>query len=299
MADSKSPSVGKRWEMSINRETEQKNDCFEKEKQKFQEHVENDAIKALSNASYASGSLRSSEPSQIRTSSHRNDGDDLGKQCSEGAMTETGQPAPLPTPPQSPTASKFTILHLDGLDQRNVDRCGNDFNELQATINTLQSKLREKEKECQCLREERRQASRLHRDSIHNDDEEEIEKLKKRVERLDEMLDKNEESIECLQKQLLETKMHKRQLEIQLAEAEKNFQDRNKLLKEMHHTTDALAFTSQEGSISQISLGSERRRQESTIQGTGWAIHCPKGRKKSGFGIARDVIRSNSTLRKP
>jgi len=130
-------------------------------------------------ASSASGSLRSSEPSQIRSSSHRNDGDDLETQCLGGPMTETDQPTPLPTPPQSPTTSKITTLHLNGLDQPSIDRYGNNVNKLQATINTLQSKLREKETECQRLREERRQASRLHRDSIHRDDEEEIEKLKK------------------------------------------------------------------------------------------------------------------------
>jgi len=135
-------------------------------------------------------------------------------------MTETDQPTPLPTPPQSPTTSKITTLHLNGLDQPSIDRYGNNVNKLQATINTLQSKLREKETECQRLREERRQASRLHRDSIHRDDEEEIEKLKKWVEKLDEIVEKNKKSIECLEKQLLETRKDKRLLEKQLAEAE-------------------------------------------------------------------------------
>ncbi|KAL8698909.1 MAG: hypothetical protein Q9201_006309 [Fulgogasparrea decipioides] len=299
MGDSQCLGVGKRWETSIDRKTKQKDDILEKEKQQFQEQVHKDARRALPVDTNISRSLQTSQTSQIETSLHRNDAGNLGKQCSERVMTDIGQSASLPMPPHSPTASKTTLLHLDGLDQCSIDTCRSKANELQATINSLQSQLGEKEKECQRLREERRQASRLHRDSIHKDDEEEIEKLKKRIQRLDEMIEKDDETIECLQKELLETRAGKRQLEMQLAEAESTVQDRGRLLKEMQNATNASGVACEQGSTPQTAQVPERTPKESGLHGKNWVIHCQKGHRKSGFSIARDVIGSKSSRRKP
>jgi uncharacterized coiled-coil DUF342 family protein len=293
MADSKSPAIGKRWETSIGHERKQRNEFLEKEKQHFQEEVYSNARQALPVDNHVSG------PSQRQTSINRNDRKNVGKQCLEGAKTKVGQPAPLPTPPNSPTASKIIALRPNGQDQHNIEKCRNDINELQASIDWLQSKLRESETECQRLREERRQASRLRHDSIHKDDEEEIERLKKRVKWLDEMLAEKEENIESLHKEIIEIKKSKRQLEIQLAEAESTVQERDRPSKEIQNATGAREVTSQEGSTFQTGRGSDRRREESKLQGKDWVIHCPKGRRKSGLSIARDVVRLNPTLKKP
>lgn len=118
------------------------------------------------------------------------------------------------------------------------------ISELQDSTDELQSKLRESEMDCQRLHEERRRASRLHRDSVHKDDEEEIERLKKRVERLDEML----ESIESLQEEIVELKKGKRQLEVQLAEAEITVQERDRPLKEVQNANSGQEVKVQERS---------------------------------------------------
>ena len=74
----------------------------------------------------------------------------------EGVITEAGQLAPLPTPPNFPTTFQITALQINGLDQHNIEKCRNEISELQGSIDGLQSKLRESEMECQRLHEEQR-----------------------------------------------------------------------------------------------------------------------------------------------
>lgn len=184
--------------MVINQAKQQRNYNLEKEKQKHREEAEKEAMNALADASYAPGLSRSPGASRLGTSTFKCKAK-RGKQKSEGATDGTGQPAPLPTPPQSPTTFSLTVSHSDGLDQCSTDRRENEVNKLQNEINTLQSQLDKKATECHRLRTERRQASRIHHGSIHRDDEEEIATLKKRVERLDELLKQAEENTEGLQ----------------------------------------------------------------------------------------------------
>ena len=293
MARSKSPAIRKRWKTSIDHDRKLKSERLEEEKQNLQEQVNRDALQALRRNNNISRPLGSTRPSQTQTSINRDDRKNVGKERLEEDVTEAGQSAPLPTPPNSPTASKITKFQLDEVDHHNAEECRNHIGELEASIDLLKSTAEEYQAECQRLREERSETSRSRVDAIRRDDEEEIKRLKKREERLSEMIKEKEETIESLEKELVETKKSKCHLEIQLADVEYIVQERDRALKGLQDATSVREVMTRKSPTVQIDQGSNRR-QESMLQGKDWAIYCSKGRKKSGMSIAREVVKHSS-----
>lgn len=80
LCNSKSPTVGKRWETSIDHERKQRTGLLEEEKQRFQEQVYCDASQALPMDNHVSGLSQLFQSSQNRTSILRNDGKSVGKE---------------------------------------------------------------------------------------------------------------------------------------------------------------------------------------------------------------------------
>ena len=160
----------------------------------------------------------------------------------------------------------------------------NNVNIQQALINSLHSQLEEKEAEYQRLREELQQVSNQPRNVIYLDADEEVEKLKKREESLQGMLEEKEGMIAGLQKRIV--KGSERDLEMFLAEAESKVEEKDRQLQRSETYVDAREPPNENGL--NIKAG---RKSGRLVRDKDWELRCTKGIKRSSYIVAWDLAR--------
>lgn len=141
-----------------------------------------------------------------------------------GAITPgTSRPAPPPTPPISPISSRNPTERTLSLAETTEETAclRNSLEDHQSKIDSLNVKLEDAQDELQHLREERREASNEHICAVFEDKEEEIEKCRRREERLVKMLKDKELLIKELETSIDEGRERENDLRKKLAEAER------------------------------------------------------------------------------
>lgn len=285
MADSKTPPIAERWKSVIDHDKEQEENRRDKEKQARREQVYRDAD---GNSLWDDHVLESSRASQPSRSQQSVGGDD-GKYLGQEKTLKANEPAPLPTPPDSPAASKTTVSvskAFNEMDQHDVEKCRSDISLLQALADSLQSQLEEKEADCERMREELQRVSRQRRNAIRQDANEEVEKLKKREENLNEILEEQEGIVDGLQKRISESKKRERELGRCLAEAESSLEEKDRQLKKSETTVDARKPPYEKGHTVKGGMKSSWMSGDKT-----WEIRCTKGLKTSSYGVAWDMAK--------
>ena len=141
-----------------------------------------------------------------------------------GAITPgTSRPAPPLTPPISPVSSRNPTERTLSLAETTEETAclRNSLEDHQSKIDSLNVKLEDAHDELQHLREERREASNEHICAVFEDKEEEIEKCRRREERLVKMLKDKELLIKELETSIDEGRERENDLRKKLAEAER------------------------------------------------------------------------------
>ena len=281
MAAPQSPALNDRWQSTVDSEERQKQRVLELEQQQRQEEVRRELNRVLPVDHHSSTSFRADQNGPIPATNNRSEEESRNRYREETSAART-QPAPLPTPPQSPNSSTFEGLPIRTSDEDELARCQAKILELQVEVNSLESELREREARIEILQSEQREASRLHRQSIRTATDDEIRKLKKQRDDLDKLTEEQEKTIEHLRNELRETKTRKSEVEDQLAEARSTIQRWDRRIESMQRSVDA--------SPAQPHPGSSTKVKESRVQYQGLAFNCPRGERRSGLGTAKDTL---------
>lgn len=156
-----------------------------------------------------------------------------------GSLTpEASQPAALPSPPPSPIIFKPLIEMASAvplastLNSQDIAQLQAALQDHQCQIRSLNLKLEDTQNEVQSLRKERRKASKQHLRAVCGNSEEEIEKHKRKEERLMKMVKEREQIIEGLDKRIEEGREHERELKGKLTEAEGRVEEMKKRPRE-------------------------------------------------------------------
>ena len=156
----------------------------------------------------------------------RSGGRTISELDSDIVTPEASRPAPLPTPPTSPITSKKPIKTASAVplasttESQDIAHLHAFLQDCQSQIDSLTLELKDSQNELQGLRNKRQKASNEYLRAICGDVEEEIEKYKRREEKLVRRVEEKEQAIERLEKRIDEGRERERELEGRLAEAE-------------------------------------------------------------------------------
>ena len=141
----------------------------------------------------------------------------------EAITPGTSRPAPPPIPPISPISSRNPTERTLSLAEITEETAclRNSLEDHQSKIDSLNVKLEDTQKELQHLREERREASNEYICAVFEDKEEEIEKYRRREERLVKMLKDKELLIKELETSIDEGREGENDLRKKLTEAQR------------------------------------------------------------------------------
>lgn len=136
-------------------------------------------------------------------------------------ISGSSRPSPPLTPPISPISSRNPVERALSLADttEEIAHLRNSLEDRQSEIRTLQIKLEDAENEFRQLREDRREAANEHLCAVLEDREEEIEKSRRREERLKKMLTDKETMIKELETSIDEGKERENDLRRKLEEA--------------------------------------------------------------------------------
>jgi len=233
MADNRCPTVNERYLQTVADGLEQKGKAVEGDRIARQEDVEKVVRGVLP--------VLAGKTSQRPTSASRGEGKAISEL--EGLTTEASQSAPLPTPPTSPSdfgdsthTPSAASLAAKTTEPQKIAALEASLEAHQSHIRTLTLELDNTQQDVQRLRNERREAHKEHLRAVCEDKEDEIEKFKRREERLIKMVEGKEQIIERVEKNLEVGRERERNLKRELAEAEKKIEETEQRLKEAERT---------------------------------------------------------------
>ena len=285
-ADPMNRSIGDRWRHVVDDQRKQEKNRKDEERQARREQVHEVSLQNPLSDDRLRKALQA-QPSTFQ----QEVGWDEGKIVKQERKPEASRTAPLPTPPDSPNASKTTTTPSETFhesDQHDVKTCRASIKAQQNLIESLQSQLEEKDAEFQSLQEELKQTLRQRRNAIHLDDDQEVEKLKKREEKLQGMLEEQEEMVSSLEKRIHEGKKRERDLVRSLDEAEGRIEEKERQLQKSEIMVDDAREPPSGGNRVNAKTG---RRPRRVSEDKNWELRCKKGTRKSSFAAAWDVIK--------
>ena len=176
-----------------------------------------------------------------------------------GAITPgASRPAPPPTPPISPVSSRNPTERTLSLAETTEEtaRLRSSLEDYQSKIYSLNVKLEDAQDEVRHLREERREASNEHVCAVFEDREEEIEKCRRREERLVKMLKDKELLIKELETSIDEGRERENDLRRKLVEAERRVEASEQRFREVGNHISQHENTRAEGKKTVQKVGS-------------------------------------------
>jgi hypothetical protein len=205
-----------------------------------------------------------------------------------GVISGVGSPATPPTPPMSPIQSRTRSRGAPAAPSASTVRSQEIQNllsvlaEQQSQIDALTITLEDTQNEVQRLRNERRKAIEERVCAVYKDNEEEIERCRRREKRLVEMVEEGQQSIEGLEKEVDGYKEEKRDLMRRLTEAEKRAGEIEMGLEKTE--TDIVGEDLQRMSEKR---GQDRKGRRA--DGAGWEVRRRKGSKATHSGAIRQM----------
>ena len=214
MAKQQSLPLDQRFLLHVANAEERKENGIQDQKKARQDDVHSD-IKVVLDPS-------ARQTSQRPERSGRREGRGTSGLDLQSMMPQASRSAPLPTPPMSPVSSQSQTdgkLSVAEVTQETA-RLRACLQSHQSEIHSLTIQLQDAQNEIHSLRDERREASKEHLSAIRKDQEEQIEKWKRKEGRLVEVLEEKEQFINGLEKKLDEGSERERDLKKRLAEVE-------------------------------------------------------------------------------
>ncbi|MCJ1486650.1 hypothetical protein MMC06_006828 [Schaereria dolodes] len=201
---------------------------------------------------------------------------------------QRSQPATLPTPPASPVVSKTPIkassaaLLASTTESQETANFRAALQEHQSQIRRLTLKLEDTQSEVQSLRNERREASKEYMRAVRAGVEEQIDKFKKREERLVRIVEEKEQVIEGLENRIDEGRIRERELRLRVMEAERGGYDGER--------------EGAEGTGKQNSNQTVEKQAGARAVKKSWEFRRRKGERTTPLSVATQLVLKGRTL---